>query len=75
MGDACCGPAEAADAERSEADGRRVEWRTVAAGIAAASWVTGAIAELSGGDAVATVAFAVAIAAGGATFAPSALLG
>ena len=75
MGDACCGTASTLDVETSEAEANRVEWRTIAAGIAAASWVTGAIAELSGGDAVATVAFAVAIAAGGATFAPSALLG
>ena len=75
MGDACCGTASTVDAETSEVHEHRVEWRTLAAGVAAASWVTGVIAELSGGDAIATAAFVVAIVAGGATFAPSALLG
>jgi len=75
MGDACCGPASGADVETSEAEEHRVEWRTIAAGVAAASWVTGVVAELSGGEAVSTAAFVVAIVVGGATFAPSALLG
>ena len=75
MGDACCGPASAADGETSEAEEHGVEWRTIAAGVAAASWLTGVVAQLSGGEAVATAAFVIAIVVGGATFAPSALLG
>jgi len=75
MADACCGPASNVDAEASEGEERSVEWRTIAAGVAAASWLTGVIAELSGAEAVSTVAFVVAIVSGGSTFAPSALRG
>jgi len=75
MADACCGPASNVDAEASEGEERSVEWRTIAAGVAAASWLTGVIAELSGAEAVSTVVFVIAIVSGGSTFAPSALRG
>ena len=75
MGDACCGPVANVGADASDADGGRVEWRTIAAGVAAASWVAGVVAEFADAEPVATIAFVVAIVAGGATFAPSALIG
>ena len=73
--DACCGPAASAGSEASDTDGGRLEWRTIAAGVAAASWVAGVVAGLVDVEPVATIAFVVAIVAGGATFAPSALVG
>lgn len=73
--DACCGPAANAGAEASDTDGGRLEWRTIAAGVAAASWVAGVVAGFVDAEPVATIAFVVAIVAGGATFAPSALVG
>ena len=72
MGDACCGPA---DIEKADGDESGVEWRTVAAGVAAMSWVAGVTAEIAGIQALATAAFVVAVVAGGSTFAPGALLG
>ena len=72
MGDVCCGPA---DIEKADGDESGVEWRTVAAGVAAVSWVAGVIAEIAGIQALATAAFVVAVVAGGSTFAPGALLG
>jgi cation-transporting ATPase G len=73
MGDTCCGPN--IDADEANGNESGVEWRTVAAGVAAASWGTGVFAEIAGLDALTTGAFAVAVAAGGATFAPGALRG
>ncbi|HPB45967.1 MAG TPA: hypothetical protein PLP95_08955, partial [Microthrixaceae bacterium] len=58
--DACCGPAATA-AEASETDSGRFEWRTIAAAVAAASWVAGVVAEVADAGSVATVAFVVAI--------------
>ena len=75
MGDVCCGPAEAVRSHASESEGGRIEWRTIAAGVAAASWAAGVVAELAEAESVATVAFVLAIVVGGATFAPSALIG
>jgi cation-transporting ATPase G len=72
MGDACCGPA---DLHADDTDESGVEWRAVAAGVAAASWVTGVVAEIAGVEVLATVAFVAAVFSGGATFAPGALLG
>ena len=72
--DACCGPAATA-AEASETDSGRFEWRTIAAAVAAASWVAGVVAEVADAGSVATVAFVVAIVAGGVTFVPSTLVG
>jgi cation-transporting P-type ATPase G len=74
MGDACCGTA-AIDADDTAGDESGVEWRTVAAAIAAGSWVTGVVAEIAGVEVLATGAFIVAVVAGGSTFAPGALLG
>ena len=73
--DACCGPAANAGFEASDTDDGRFEWRTIAAVVAAAAWVAGVVAEVADAESVATVAFVVAIVAGGATFAPSALVG
>ena len=72
MGDACCGPGDidAAGGEESE-----VEWRTVAAGVSAGSWVIGVVTEIAGVDVLATGAFVAAVVAGGSTFAPGAVLG
>ncbi len=72
MGDACCAPddVDAAGGEESE-----VEWRTVAAGVAAGSWVIGVVAEIAGVEVLAAGAFVAAVVAGGSTFAPGALLG
>ena len=75
MGDACCGPADKVDPETAEVDGNRVEWRTIAAGVAATSWVAGVVAGLADAETAATAAFVIAIVVGGATFAPSALIG
>ena len=73
--DACCGPIANAGAESSGTDGGRLEWRTIAAAVAAAAWLAGVVAEVADAESVATVAFVVAIVAGGATFVPSALVG
>ena len=69
MVDACCGAADLDDVETG------TEWRPVAAGVAAVSWAAGVIAAVAGIDVAATLAFVVAVVAGGATFAPWALLG
>ncbi|MGD9704634.1 MAG: heavy metal translocating P-type ATPase [Acidimicrobiia bacterium] len=70
MGDACCA---APPREASEAKGRPAEsWRTAAAGVAAAAWLVGLIAELADLS-FASVAFWVAVVTGGATFVPSSL--
>lgn len=71
MADACCGGPEAPI--DGDDDGGRVEWRTVAAGVAAAAWATGVVTDIAGFDAAGTVAFVVAVIAGGSTFIPSAL--
>jgi cation-transporting P-type ATPase G len=73
MGDACCGPASTVEA--AEADERTVEWRTIAAGVAAVSWLTGVVAGFADAETLSTSAFVVVIVVGGATFAPSAVLG
>ena len=72
MGDACCGPADIAEADTDES---AVEWRTVAAGVAAVAWGAGVVAEIAGSGALATAVFVVAVVAGGSTFAPEVLRG
>ena len=71
MADACCGT----DLGAVVTDESRVEWRMIAAGVAAGSWVAGVVAEIAGLETLATVAFIAAVVAGGATFAPGAFLG
>ena len=73
--DACCGPSVNVGADAADTDGGRLEWRPIAAGVAATSWVTGVLAEFADAETVATIAFVVAIVVGGATFAPAALAG
>ncbi len=76
MGDACCGsvtPSASAGAENTdEHEGR---WRLAAAAVAAAAWLVGIVVAFADADAAATVAFLVAIVAGGATFVPGAVRG
>ncbi len=76
MGDACCGsvtPSASAGAENTdEHEGR---WRLAAAAVAAAAWLVGIVVAFADADAAATVAFVVAIVAGGATFVPGAVRG
>ncbi len=71
MGDACCGtPVGAANGSK----GRLPEsWRSTTAGVAAAAWLLGVIAELADLSSLATVAFWIAVVVGGATFVPSSL--
>ena len=72
--DACCGPVKNIG-EEPEAEGGRVGWRLIAAGVAAVFWVAGLVAGLVDAEPAAKMAFAVGIVAGGSTFVPSALLG
>ncbi len=76
MGDACCGsvtPSASAGAENTdEHEGR---WRLAAAAVAVAAWLVGIVVAFADADAAATVAFLVAIVAGGATFVPGAVRG
>lgn len=72
MSDACCG-ADAPDLD--EAGTWADRWKTVAAGVSAVSWILGVAFGVADASSEADVAFVLAVIAGGATFAPSAVAG
>ncbi|MCC6434379.1 MAG: cadmium-translocating P-type ATPase [Acidimicrobiales bacterium] len=75
MSDACCGAGPNASGGPdvgAEDEGR---WRIPAAVLAAGAWLVGIGFEVAGSEAVAVVAFGVAVVAGGATFVPGAVRG
>lgn len=74
MADVCCGHDRTVLDEDDEG-GHHLEWRTVAAAVSASAWIGGVVAELADASRWSTIAFAIAIAAGGATFVPGALTG
>lgn len=75
MGDPCCEPAAVEIGDAGDEGHRTIRWTTVAAGVAALSWVAGVIGELADLDILATAAFATAVLAGGATFVPASMRG
>ncbi len=75
MADACCGTATVdLDAAGGWADGGWGDrWKTIAAGVAAVAWISGAVAGFADASVTADASFVVAIVAGGATFVPGAI--
>ena len=72
MGDACCA-ASLGDRGRDSSASLADTWRTVAAGLAAISWLIGVLASWAGQPPLDAAAFSVAVMVGGATFVPSSL--